>query len=62
MAVTDAKEAISKGAAFHIRSDIAEFFTRIDKARVVELVAPHIKCPDTLALFQAAITTDLANN
>ena len=61
MAVADAKEAISKGAAFHIRSDIAEFFTRIDKARVVELVAPHIKCPDTLALFQAAITTDLAN-
>lgn len=61
MAVTDAKKAISKGAAFHIRSDIAEFFTRIDKARVVELVAPHIKCPDTLALFQAAITTDLAN-
>jgi RNA-directed DNA polymerase len=61
MAVADAKEAISKGAAFHIRSDIAEFFTRIDKARVVELVAPHIKCPDTLALFRAAITTDLAN-
>ena len=61
MAVTDAKEAISKGAAFHTRSDIAEFFTRIDKARVVELVAPHIKCPDTLALFQAALTTDLAN-
>lgn len=61
MAATDAKEAISKGAAFHIRSDIAEFFTRIDKARVMELVAPHIKCPDTVALFQAAITTDLAN-
>lgn len=61
MAVTDAKEAISKGAAFHIRSDIAEFFTRIDKTRVMELVAPHIKCPDTVALFQAAITTDLAN-
>lgn len=61
MAVTDAKEAISKGAAFHTRSDIAEFFTRIDKARVMTLVAPHIKCPDTVALFQAAITTDLAN-
>ena len=61
MAVTDAKEAISKGAAFHTRSDIAEFFTRIDKTRVMELVAPHIKCPDTVALLQAAITTDLAN-
>lgn len=61
MAVTDAKEAISKGAAFHIRSDIAEFFTKIDKAHVMQLVAPHIKCPDTVALFQAAITTDLAN-
>ncbi|MDY1019525.1 reverse transcriptase domain-containing protein [Pseudomonas coleopterorum] len=61
MAVTDAKQAISKGAAFHTRSDIAEFFTRIDKARVMALVVPHIKCPDTVALFQAAITTDLAN-
>lgn len=61
MAVTDAKKAISNGAAYHIRSDIAEFFTRIDKARVVELMAPHVKCTDTIALFQAAITTDLAN-
>lgn len=24
-------------------------------------MTPHIKCPDTLALFRAAITTDLAN-
>ncbi len=61
MAIADAKAAISKGAAYHIRSDIAEFFTRIDKARVMRLVAPHIKCPDTVALFQAAITTELAN-
>lgn len=61
MAIADAKAAIAKGATFHIRSDIAEFFTRIDKARVMRLVAPHIKCPDTVALFQAAITTELAN-
>lgn len=61
MAIADAKVAIAKGAAFHIRSDIAEFFTRIDKARVMRLVTPHIKCPDTIALFQAAITTELAN-
>ena len=61
MAIADAKGAIAQGAAFHIRSDIAEFFTRIDKARVMKLVAPHIKCPDTVALFQAAITTELAN-
>ena len=61
MAIADAKAAIAKGAAYHIRSDIAEFFTRIDKARVMRVVAPHIKCPDTIALFRAAITTDLAN-
>lgn len=61
MAVGDAKKAISNGAAYHIRSDIAEFFTKIDKSKVLELVAPHIKCPDTIALFRAAITTDLAN-
>lgn len=61
MAIADTKAAIAKGATFHIRSDIAEFFTRIDKARVMTLVAPHIICPDTIALFRAAITTDLAN-
>ena len=61
MAIADAKAAIAKGATFHIRSDIAEFFTRIDKAHVMRLLAPHIKCPDTVALFQAAITTELAN-
>ncbi|WP_447769655.1 reverse transcriptase domain-containing protein [Pseudomonas kilonensis] len=61
MAIADTKAAIAKGAAFHIRSDIAEFFTKIDKARVMRLVAPHIRCPDTIALFRAAITTDLAN-
>lgn len=61
MAIADAKAAIGKGAGFHIRSDIAEFFTRIDKAHVMSLVAPHIKCPDTIALLRAAITTDLAN-
>lgn len=61
MAIADAKAAITNGAGFHIRSDIAEFFTRIDKDYVIRLVAPHIKCPDTIALFKAAITTDLAN-
>lgn len=61
MAIADTKAAIAKGATFHIRSDIAEFFTKIDKTRVMALVAPHITCPDTIALFRAAITTDLAN-
>nr|WP_301309038.1 reverse transcriptase domain-containing protein [Pseudomonas migulae] len=61
MAIADTKSAIAKGATFHIRSDIAEFFTKIDKTRVMTLVAPHITCPDTIALFRAAITTDLAN-
>ncbi|MCR8934921.1 MULTISPECIES: hypothetical protein [unclassified Pseudomonas] len=61
MAIADTKAVIAKGATFHIRSDIAEFFTKIDKARVMALVAPHITCPDTIALFRAAITTDLAN-
>lgn len=61
MAISDAKEALLKGAAFHIRSDVAEFFTKINKDRVIELLEPHIKCSDTMALFQAAINTDLIN-
>lgn len=61
MAINDARASIVSGATFYIRSDIAEFFTKIDKNRVMNLLAPHIKCPNTITLFKNAITTDLAN-
>ncbi|WP_212630393.1 reverse transcriptase domain-containing protein [Pseudomonas sp. KB-10] len=61
MAIEDAKAAMRAGARFHIRSDIPAFFTKIDKERVRTILAPHIRCPDTLDLFDAAVKTDLAN-
>lgn len=61
MAIAAAKAAMREGAKYHIRSDIPDFFTRIDKARVLELLAEHVKCPDTFSLFEAALRTDLAN-
>lgn len=61
MAVDDAKTAIRNGARFHIRSDIPGFFTKIDKQRILGLLGQHIPCKDTINLFEAAISTDLAN-
>ena len=61
MAISDARKAMHAGARFHIRSDIPAFFTKINKARVLELLGPHINCAATLQLFEQAITTDLVN-
>lgn len=61
MAISDARDAMRKGARFHIRSDIPAFFTKISKDRVQDLLRPHIKCVATLTLFELAIKTDLAN-
>ncbi|APQ13507.1 maturase [Pseudomonas oryzihabitans] len=61
MAIAAAKKAMKDGAKYYIRSDIPEFFTKIDKAFVLELFAKHVRCPDTFSLFEAALRTDLAN-
>lgn len=61
MAIAAAKKAMKDGAKYYIRSDIPNFFTKIDKALVLELFAEHVKCPDTFSLFEAALQTDLAN-
>lgn len=61
MAIEAAKASMRGSAKYHIRSDIPDFFTRIDKARVLGLLAEHVKCPDTLGLFEAALQTDLGN-
>lgn len=61
MAINAAKASMQAGAKYHIRSDIPDFFTKINKARVVELIAEHVKCVDTVKLFEHALQTDLGN-
>lgn len=61
MAIAAAKTSMLAGAKYHIRSDIPDFFTKISKARVVELIAEHVKCGDTIKLFEHALRTDLGN-
>lgn len=61
MAIAAAKASMQAGAEYHIRSDIPDFFTKINKTRVVELIAEHVKCADTVKLFEHALQTDLGN-
>lgn len=60
-AIQAAKSSMQAGAKCHIRSDIPDFFTKINKPRVLELIAEHVKCADTLKLFENALQTDLGN-
>ncbi len=61
MAIEAAKASMLAGAKYHIRSDIPDFFTKINKAQVVELIAKHVSCDDTIKLFEHALKTDLGN-
>lgn len=61
MAISAAKESMQAGAKYHIRSDIPDFFTKINKTRVVESLAKHVICADTIKLFENALQTDLGN-
>lgn len=61
MAINAAKASMQAGAKYHIRSDIPDFFTKINKARVVGLIAEHVKCVETVRLFEHALHTDLGN-
>lgn len=61
LAIQAAKASMQAGDKYHIRSDIPDFFTKIKKPRVVELIAGHVKCSDTMRLFEDALQTDLGN-
>lgn len=61
LAIQAAKESMQAGAKYHIRSDIPDFFTKIDKPRVLGLIAEHVRCADTVRLFEHALQTDLGN-
>jgi retron-type reverse transcriptase len=53
--------AIGEGGSFVIRSDISQFFTRIRKSSVVEIVKSAAGEGDFIELFAKAIKVELAN-
>jgi retron-type reverse transcriptase len=60
-AIQAALTAISDGALYVIRSDIASFFTRISKPAVTAIVAEATGEPEFVELFNQAIALELAN-
>jgi retron-type reverse transcriptase len=54
-------DAIGNGCKFVIRSDIEQFFTRIPKSAVIEIVAKCVEDTEFLELFTRAITVELEN-
>jgi RNA-directed DNA polymerase len=53
--------AIGSGASFVIRSDIANFFTRIPKSAVIDIVTKAVLDKEFVELFTQAIKVELAN-
>ncbi|MBC8036934.1 MAG: RNA-dependent DNA polymerase [Rhizobiales bacterium] len=54
-------DAIGFGSSFVIRSDIANFFTRIPKTEVTKIVANAVNEREFMELFTRAITVELEN-
>ncbi|MDE0333849.1 MAG: reverse transcriptase domain-containing protein [Defluviicoccus sp.] len=54
-------EAIKSGATHYLRSDIRDFFTTVPKPRVIQFVQQQTTDEDFVALFEQAMTTELAN-
>jgi reverse transcriptase-like protein len=54
-------DAIKAGGTYVVRSDISNFFTRIPKSKVTQLVADAIDDEEFLTLFKSAIKVELEN-
>lgn len=60
-AIKTVLDAIGRGCEFVIRSDIENFFTRIPKSAVIEIVTKAVGDAEFVELFTRAITVELAN-
>ncbi len=60
-AISVVVDAIDKGAAYVIRSDISAFFTRIPKSTVTAIVRDATNEPEFVELFSHAIAVELEN-
>ena len=53
--------AIDNGGRYFLRSDIANFFTKIPKEKVNEFAAAAVRDRKFLSLFESALKTELQN-
>lgn len=53
--------SFASGAKYYVRSDIPSFFTKVQRAKVVGVLATHIEDVDMVNLFASAIETSLGN-
>jgi RNA-directed DNA polymerase len=60
-AIGAALAAIARGAVFHVRSDIAEFFRAISRPRAIAAIAGAVSDPRVLRLLDLATRTELDN-
>jgi len=60
-AIHSVLEAIGSGATFIVRSDISDFFTKIPKPAVTEIVSRAAKDKQFIELFSQAIKVELEN-
>lgn len=60
-AVKTVLTSIGEGSKFVIRSDIAKFFTRIQKSVVIDIVAKAVEDSEFIDLFTRAIAVELEN-
>ena len=60
-AIACAIKAIRQGASFFVRSDINGFFTKIPRREIGEFLSKYVGDREFLDLFEAATTTELAN-
>lgn len=60
-AIAAAVNAICSGGSYYIRSDIADFFTKIPKAQIVSQIASVISDTEFLDLLEQAINLELSN-
>ncbi len=54
-------KSFSSGMTHYIRSDIPNFFTKVQRTKVVDVLAKNIDDVDMIKLFAAAIETTLGN-
>ena len=60
-ALEAAYDAVTGGAEFYIRSDIANFFTQIPKTNVLERIDGVVADPDFMELLKKAVHLELSN-
>ena len=60
-AIRAACEAIASGKVYHLRSDIAGFFTRIPRSRVIELVNDVLPDQSLNSLLDSATNLEISN-